>query len=325
MKICVYGAGAVGGHVAARLMRAGADVSVIARGAHLAAIKQNGLYVEAKDGEIHCHPHASDDAQELGAQDIVIVAVKAPSLPQIAEGLRPLLGAETRVVFAMNGIPWWYFHAHGGPLDGSQLPRIDPGNKVWNAVTPQRAVGAVAYTACTVKRPGVIHAENLRNRVIVGRPDGRPDAHIDTLAALMTAGGLEIEVTGKIRDAIWAKLLMNLAGGTLGVLTSMAMRDALSHPVLAQAAATIAAEGAAIAQALGCDAGDPELVRTRLAVSGHKQSVLQDLELGRAMEIDALFRVPSEIAQMAGVSTPTLDLAVALVIQRAKAAGLYAD
>ncbi|MCW2239827.1 ketopantoate reductase family protein [Azospirillum canadense] len=325
MKVCVYGAGAVGGHIAGRLMRAGADVSVIARGPHLAAIKDHGLLIEAKDGDFHGRPKASDDARDIGEQDVVIVSVKAPSLPQIADGLRPLLGVDTRVVFAMNGIPWWYFHAHGGALDGTRLARIDPDDRIWTAVAPERVVGAIAYTACTVRKPGVIHAENARNRIILGRPDGAPDARVDELAGLLTVGGLEMEVTGRIRDAIWAKLLMNLTGGTLGVLTASAMRDALSHPVLADAASAIAAEGAAIARALGCDPGDPGTVRSRLSVSGHKQSVLQDLELGRAMEIDALFRVPLEIGRMVGVATPTLDLVTALVIQRAKAAGLYAD
>lgn len=325
MKVCVYGAGAVGGHIAGRLMRAGADVSVIARGPHLAAIRDHGLLVETKDGELQGRPKASDDARELGEQDVVIVSVKAPSLPQISEGLTPLLGRDTRVVFAMNGIPWWYFHAHGGALDGTRLARIDPGDRIRNAVDPERVVGAIAYTACTVVKPGVILAENPRNRIILGRPDGQPDARVEALAGLLTAGGLEMEVTGRIRDAIWAKLLMNLTGGSLGVLTASAMRDALSHPVLAEAASTLAAEGAAIARALGCDPGDPETVRSRLSVSGHKQSVLQDLELGRAMEIDALFRVPLEIGRLTGVSTPTLNLVTALVIQRAKAAGLYAD
>jgi 2-dehydropantoate 2-reductase len=325
MKVCVYGAGAVGGHIAGRLMRAGAEVSVIARGPHLAAIRENGLLVATRDGEIHCRPTASDDARHIGVQDIVVVSVKAPSLPQVAEGLPFLLGPETLTVFAMNGIPWWYFHAHGGPLDGERLPRIDPQNKMWTAIAPQRAVGAVAYTACSVKAPGVIHAENSRNRLVLGRPDGAWDERVNALAALLTVGGLEIEVTERIRDAVWAKLLMNLTGGTLGVLTASAMRDALSHPVAADAASAIAAEGAAVARALGCDPGDPETVRTRLAVSGHKQSALQDLELGRTMEIDALFRVPLEIAKKVNVATPTLELAVALVIQRAKAAGLYAD
>ncbi|WP_247875700.1 ketopantoate reductase family protein [Azospirillum sp. TSH100] len=306
-------------------MRAGADVSVIARGPHLAAIRENGLLIEAKDGTFHGRPKATDDARDIGEQDIVIVSVKAPSLPQIAGGLRPLLGAGTRVVFAMNGIPWWYFHAHGGPFDARRLDRIDPGGRVWSAASPDRVIGAIAYTACTVSRPGVIHAENLRNRIILGRPDGVPDEQTDRLAALLAAGGLEIEVTDRIRDAIWAKLLMNLTGGTLGVLAASAMRDALSHPILGDVADRIAAEGAAIAQALGCDPGDHGTVRARLSVSGHKQSILQDLELGRAMEIDALFRVPLEIARLADVPTPTLDVVVALVIQRAKAAGLYAE
>jgi 2-dehydropantoate 2-reductase len=324
MRVCVYGAGAVGGHIAGRLAKGGAEVSLVARGPHLAAIQADGLRVEAKDGIIHTHPTASDDPQALGPQDAVIVTVKAPSLSQVAAGIGPLLGGDTPVVFAMNGIPWWYFHAHGGPLDGTRLPRIDPDAAVWNAVGPARAVGAVAYTACAVAAPGVIHAENPRNRLILGRPGGHGDALLEALAAALRAGGLEVEVTARIRDAIWAKLLMNLTGGSLGILTASAMKDALSNPASADAAAAMAREGVAIARALGCDPGDPEAGLPRLAVSTHKQSILQDLELGRSMEVDALLRVPLELARMADVATPTLDLIVGLAIQRARAAGLYA-
>ncbi len=324
MRVCVYGAGAVGGHIAGRLAKGGAEVSLVARGPHLAAIKANGLRVEAKDGVIHTHPAASDDPRALGRQDAVIVTVKAPSLPQVAAGIGPLLSQDTPVIFAMNGIPWWYFYAHGGPLDGTRLPRIDPDAAAWGTVGPTRAVGAVAYTACTVTAPGVIHAENPRNRIILGRPDGHADPRLEALAAALSAGGLEIEVTARIRDAVWTKLLMNLTGGSLGILTASAMKDALSNPAAASAAAAMAREGAAIARALGCDPGDPETGLPRLAVSTHKQSILQDLELGRSMEVDALLRVPLELARMADVATPNLDLIVGLAVQRARAAGLYA-
>lgn len=324
MRICVYGAGAVGGHIAGRLAKGGAEVSLVARGPHLAAIQANGLRVETKDGVIQTRPAASDEPHVLGPQDVVIVTVKAPALPQVAAGIAPLLKQETPVVFAMNGIPWWYFHAHGGPLDGTRLPRIDPEATVWDAVGPMRAVGAVAYTACSVTAPGVVHAENPRNRIILGRPDGQTDPRLEALATALSAGGLEIEVTARIRDAIWAKLLMNLTGGSLGILTGSAMKDALATSAVAAAAAVMTREGAAIARAMGCDPGDPEGGLARLAVSVHKQSILQDLELGRSMEIDALLRVPLELARMVDVQTPTLDLVVGLAVQRARAAGLYA-
>lgn len=324
MRVCIYGAGAVGGHLAGRFAAAGASVSLVARGAHLAAIRENGLRVETRDGVLQSRPAASDDPRALGTQDAVIVAVKAPALPQVAAGIAPLLGAETPVVFAMNGIPWWYFHAAGGRLDGTCLPRIDPDGAVQAAVGLDRAAGAVVYTACTVAAPGVIVAENPRNRIILGRPDGASRPRLAELAATLRGGGIEVEETARIRDAIWAKLLMNLVGGSLGILTGSAMRDVLCDPAAFEAATAMAREGAAIAHALGCDAGDPDAGVSRLAASAHKQSLLQDLELDRTMEIDALLRVPLDLARMAGTATPALDLIAGLAIRRARAAGLYA-
>lgn len=323
MKICVYGAGAVGGHIAARLAESRTDVALVARGAHLTAIRQNGLRVETKDGLLHSYPTASDDPNDLGAQDVVIVTVKAPSLPQVAASITPLLGPDTPVIFVMNGIPWWYFHANGGPLDGTRLEKIDPEDVVWSSIGPQRAIGAVAHTACTIVEPGVIRAANPRNRIILGRPDGRPDPVLEAAAGAMRAGGLEIEVTERIRDAVWEKLLMNLVGAPLGILTASPMGEALSNPAVTAAAERIAQEGAAIARALGCDPGDPQSGLARLKISTHKQSILQDLQLGRSMEVDALLTVPLELARMAGIETPTLDLVVGLAVQRARAAGLY--
>jgi len=210
MKICVYGAGAVGGHIAGRLAVSQAEVSVVARGEHLAAIRQHGLRVETREGLLVSHPFATDQPDRLQTQDIVIVTVKAPALPSIAENIKSLLRSDSLVLFVMNGIPWWYFHCAGGALDGTHLDRLDPQRTLWNDVGPDRAVGVVAYTACTVIAPGVVRAENPRNRLIIGRPDGQHDERIDTLASLLTPSGVEVTVTPKIRDAIWAKLVVNL-------------------------------------------------------------------------------------------------------------------
>jgi 2-dehydropantoate 2-reductase len=325
MKICVYGAGAVGGHIAGRLGAAQADVSVIARGEHLAAIQRHGLRVETRDGELVSHPVATDRPGDLEPQDIVIVAVKAPALPAIAEHIGSLLKKDGLALFVMNGVPWWYFHAHGGPLDGTQLQRLDPGWALWDQVGPERAVGAVAYTACSVIAPGVVRAENPRNRLLIGRPDGRPDARLDALASLLNPGGLEVTVTPKIRDAIWAKLTMNLIGGSLAVLSASPMKDVLDKPAVAGTAKAMAAEAAAIARALSCDPGDPEEGLAKLAKSGHLQSIAQDLQAGRPMEIDAMFRVPLDLAERIQVPTPNLDLVIDLATQRARAAGQYHD
>jgi 2-dehydropantoate 2-reductase len=325
MKICVYGAGAVGGHIAGRLAAGQAEVSLIDRGEQLAAIRQHGLRVETRDGKLVSHPAATDRPGDLEPQDIVIVAVKTPVLPTIAEHIGSLLHQDSLVLFVMNGIPWWYFHSHGGALDGTHLRRLDPRRALWDHVGPERAVGAVAYTACKMIAPGVIRAENPRNRLIIGRPDGRPDRRLDVLASLLNPSGLEVTVTPKIRDAIWAKLLMNLIGGSLGVLSASAMKDVLDKPAIADTAKAMTAEGAAIARALGCDPGDPDEGLSKLATSSHRQSILQDLEDGRPMEIDAMFRVPLDLAELVQVPTPNLDLVIELATQRARAAGQYHD
>lgn len=243
MKVCVYGAGAVGGHLAGRLAEGHAELAVIARGEQLAAIREHGLRVQTHDGELVSHPFATDRPGDLEPQDIVIVAVKAPALPAIAEQIAALLSQDSLVLFVLNGIPWWYFRSHGGALDDTRLPRLDPARALWDHIAPERIVGAVAYTACSIATPGVIHAENARNRMIIGRPDGRPDARLDALASLLNPTGLEVTVTPRIRDAIWAKLSMNLIGGSLGVLTASAMKDVLDKPAIAATAAAMAAEG----------------------------------------------------------------------------------
>ena len=300
-------------------------VSVIARGEQLAAIRQHGLRVETVSGTLLSRPFATDDVQDLEPQDVVIVAVKAPSLPAIAKNIASLLHQKSLVVFVTNGIPWWYFHSHGGPLDGTYLPRLDPDRLLWEHVRPERAVGAVAYTAGSVIAPGVIRAENPRNRLIIGRPDGQDDDGLNKLAGILTKGGLEVTVTPKIRDAIWAKLVMNLVGGSLGVLTASPMKDVLTKPAGASLAAEMATEGATIARALGCDPGSPGDGLNKLATSNHLQSIGQDLLTGRPMEIDALFRVPLDLAELAHVATPNLNLVIELATQRARATGQYDD
>lgn len=323
MKVCVYGAGAVGGHLAVRLATGGAEVSVVARGEHLRGIQENGLRVETRNGVLHHRLLATDTPTHLGRQDLVIVTVKSPALPQIVDGLESLLDEDTLVVFTMNGIPWWYFHEHGGELDGTQLNRLDPGGKLWHKIGPERVVGGVAYTACTVREPGVIVAENPRNRLILGRPDGKGSVKLQLLADILRRGGLEVELTEKIRDAIWSKLLMNITGGVLGILSCAAMKDTLSNPSVFKLATIITNEAVSIANNLGCVTGDPAEGLARLATSTHKQSILQDLVAGRNMEIDPILQVPLDLARLSGIETPYLDMVVGLAIRRAISAGLY--
>jgi len=301
--------------------------SPAARGPQLAAIAADGVRVHAADGEIHARVAASADAQALGRQDAVIVTVKTPALPSVARSIGPLLGPDTAVAFVMNGIPWWYFQGMDGGED-RRLPKLDPGDALRKAVHPARVVGGVAYSACTITGPGVVHVENQRSRIVLGAPDGRPDGRssgcIEALAAILRADGLVMEVTDRIRDAVWAKLLLNLGSGPLAVLAGCASAQLFAEDACRIATRQILAEGAAIAAAMGCPVEpNAEGQIANGAKSHHKPSILQDLEGGRPMEIDALYGVPLDFARMHGVPTPTLDLLVAMVRARARQAGLY--
>lgn len=325
MRVCVFGAGAIGGHLAVRFARGGADVSVVARGPHLTAIQRNGLTVHAIDGEHRVKLTASDDPAHLGPQEAVVVTVKAPALPQVAAGIAPLLRPDTGVAFVMNGIPWWYFHALPGKHEGHRLPRIDPEDAMWHAVGPERAIGGVVYAASAVTAPGVIDVEQPRSRVVFGEPDGRLSDRAETLAELLRTGGIIGEVSPDIRTEIWNKLISNLAGGTLAVLGGTAPRAVYADPICAAAGERVMQEAASIAEALGSRPHRNFAQRIASTASmDHKPSILQDLELGRPMEVDGLLDAPLELARLGGVAVPTLELLVGLAKVRARAAGLYA-
>ena len=324
MKVCVFGAGAIGGHLAVRLARGGADVSVVARGPQLAAIRQDGLKVVTSKGDLDARVRASGDPAELGVQDAVLVTVKAPALPSVAVTIAPLLGPGTKVAFVMNGIPWFYFHAIGGALEGRRLPKIDPGDALWRTVGPERAIAGVVYAASAVIRPGVIELENPSSRVVLGEPDGRVSPQVRAIAAHLNAGGMTAEVSEVVRDAIWNKLLNNLASGSLAVLTQASIQRLYQEEVCVATARRIMDEALAIATAVGAKP-DPDHDK-RIAHGrslDHKPSILQDLELGRPMEIDGIFDAPLEMARLVGVAAPTLEMVVALMKVRARAAGLY--
>jgi 2-dehydropantoate 2-reductase len=325
VRICVYGAGAIGGHVAARLARGGAEVSVVARGSYLDAIRTKGLTVHAHDGTHHCRPRASADPADLGPQDAVIVTVKAPALPSVAAGIGPLLRADTPVAFVMNGIPWWYFDKHGGPHDGLRLPEVDPGDVLRQAVGIDRTIGGAVYSATEVLEPGVVKSEHGNIRVILGEIDGRLSDRVKAISAALEAGGFPAPVVPDIRREIWLKLLGNLGNGPLCVLTRRGVRDTYRDPLLRDAAVRSAEEGRAVAAAHGIVLPDSAVDRVAKANMAHKPSILQDLELGRPMEIDGILSTTLKLARIAGVETPQLDLLTALVKQVARAAGLYPD
>ena len=324
MKVCIFGAGAIGGHLAARLAKAGADVSVVARGAHLQAIRERGLLLRAVDGDVLCHPRASADPSELGPQDAVLVCTKTPALPEVAAAIGPLLREDTAVAFVMNGVPWWYFCALGGSRDGDAVPEADPDGSVRRAVGIGRTVGGVVWSACAVAEPGVIVSEHPSNRLVLGEIDGRVTDRLTRIAALLEAGGMQGRVVPDIRCEVWAKLMNNLSNGPFCLLSRQGLKATLDNAAVYAAAVRCAEEGAAIARAYGCEVEGTAEQRVRRSASiMHKPSILQDLEAGRPMEVDTLLRAPLRLAREAGVPTPTLDLVVALAVQAARAAGVY--
>lgn len=321
MRICVFGAGSVGGYLAGYLARGGADVSVVARGAHLAAIRTHGLTVETPDSSVNTRLAASDDPADLGAQDAVIVAVKAPALPAVAATIAPLLAADTSVAFVMNGIPWWYHH----PREDRRIPRLDPNDGLWRAVGPQRAIGGVFWPACSVPAPGVVRLLTGAGRgTVLGEPDGRITPRIKALADAFRAADLPVTIAPDVRELIWQKLAFNLSAGPMCVLTQSAVRATHEEPALIDCSRRMLAEAEAIALAMGYRLDiDPDRVVATNTQLAHRPSILQDLEAGRPMEVDALYTVPLDMARRMGVPTPTLDLIVALIKLKARAAGLY--
>jgi 2-dehydropantoate 2-reductase len=324
MKVCIFGSGATGGYMGVELARAGAEVSLIARGAHLQAIRENGLKLLVGEEEHVAHAPATDDPKELGPQDYVIIALKAHSIPGAVESIAPLLGNDTAVVTASNGIPYWYFHQHGGALQNSVLQSVDPDGKQWRFLKPERAIGCIVYPATEVIEPGVIK-HVYGNKFPLGEPSGERTERVEKLSSLLTGAGFDAPVLDRIRDEIWLKLWGNLCFNPISALTHATLDVIASDPGTRAVARAMMTEAQTIAEKLG--------VRFRVdierringagRVGAHKTSMLQDLERRRPMEIDALVAVIQEMGQLTGTPTPTIDTVLALVRQRAKIAGLH--
>ena len=321
MKICIFGAGAIGGFIAGYMARAGVDVSVVARGAHLQAIREKGLTVEAPDETFTVAVHASDNPADLGVQDGVLVTVKAPALPSVARMIAPLLAEDTPVAFLTNGVPWWYFHGHGGAMDGQRLPLLDPDDVIWNAIG-KRTVGGIAWPASSVPEPGVIRVMSPKSRgTVLGAPDGVTTPGILALEQAFIAAGLPVTVETQIRDRIWEKLAFNLSAGPMCVLTETPVRATHEEEALIAASRRVLAEAEALIKALGRNAVlDVERIVSTNMVLGHRPSILQDLMARRPMEVDALYNVPLQLAKLTGTPVPTLEFLAALI--RVKVKGL---
>jgi len=324
MKVCIFGAGAIGGYLGVQLAQAGADVSLVARGAHLEAMRKNGVRL-LKDGEeTVAHPTCTNDPAELGVQDCVIVGLKGHQLTGAVESMQPLLGNDTAVVTAVNGIPYWYFYRHGGKLEGSTLESVDPGGRQWQGLRPERAVGCIVYPATEVVEPGVIR-HVYGDKFPVGEPSGERTERVEKISNLFEKAGLKAPVLDRIRDEIWLKLWGNVSFNPISALTHATLDVITTDPGTRAVAKAMMLEAKEIAdqQGIGFRVDVERRIEGARKVGAHKTSMLQDLERGRAMEIDPLVTVVQEMGRLQGVPTPTIDVVLALVQQRAKVAGLY--
>jgi len=324
VKLCIYGAGAIGGLLGAKLAAAGEEVTLIARGPHLAAMQAKGLTLLEEGKTLTARVAATDDPAKAGPQDAVIITLKAPGVLPIAEKMQPLLGPDTAVVTAMNGVPWWYFHGLAGPWKDRRIACLDPEGRLERAIETRRVIGCVVYPAATIAEPGVVHHQ-YGNRFMLGEPDGSKSARIEALSKVLGKAGFKAPVRPKIRDDIWIKLWGNLSFNPVSALTQATLVKIANDPGTRGVIRRMMAEAEAVGRKLGVEFSVD--IETRIGwaadVGEHRTSMLQDLEQGRAMEIDALLGAVVEMGDLVGVETPMLDAILALVIQRARVAGAY--
>lgn len=318
MRICVFGAGAIGAFIGAELAAAGQQVSLVARGAHLAALQRHGVTVLGEKERRGLRIAVTDDPRELGVQDYVLATVKSHSLPQAAASMKPLLGRETAVVTMQNGIPWWYFYRSQSRWEGHRLESVDPGGTLWETLGPERAIGAVVYPSCEVVEPGVVrHLHG--HRLMVGEPDGRRSRRVEGLAGALRNGGFKAPVRTRIRDDVWLKLWGNLAFNPISVLTAATLAQIGRDQPARRVVRLMMEEGRTVATALGVEL--PVDVDTRIDwavdVGEHRTSMLQDLEAGRPLETGPVVAAVTELGRLVGVETPTIDAVLALVELRA--------
>jgi 2-dehydropantoate 2-reductase len=330
MKICVFGAGAIGGYLAVQLATAGHEVCVVARGPHLRAIQKRGLKLVLHGQEKVARLAAYDDPNAFGVQDVVICALKSHQAYESAPLFAPLLGESTSVVTAMNGIPWWYFfkydgHKSGGPFEGRHLESVDVGGRQWNSIGPGRAIGCVVDPACEVIEPGVVVHEEF-NRFTLGEPDGSRSNRVVELSEAMIGAGFDAPIRDNIRWNIWLKLWGNVCFNPISALTGATLDRITGEPAMRSLCKSMMLETQAVNESLGIHI-PTNMMDRRLAaagaVVGHKMSMLQDVERGRSMEIDALVTVVQELGRLTGVATPVIDAVLALVQERGRSLGLY--
>lgn len=328
MKIAVVGLGAVGGLMAVRLARAGHEVSALARGATLAAVREHGVRLLADNQELRAHVVASDDAATLGPQDLVVVALKGPALVDAAASLQPLLGAQTVVMPAMNGVPWWFLQPGSVAVDAgltdTRLPSVDPGGRINAALPLARVLGCVVHLTCSSPEPGVVR-HGFGDRLIIGEPAGGPSARLDAMCAALAQAGFRAEASTNIRNDIWYKLWGNMTVNPVSALTGAPTDRILDDPQVHEFIMHTMAEAAAIGARIGCpiaESGEDRMAVTR-QLGSFRTSMLQDAAAGRALEIDALVTVVHEIGARLHVATPHIGALLGLTRLMARERGLY--
>ena len=324
MRVAIFGAGAIGGMLGVKLAAAGADVTFIARGPHLAAMQANGVTLISGEERINVRPRCIADAAEAGVQDYVIVTLKAHGLPGAAPSIAKMMGPDSTLVTGINGVPYWYFYGIDSPHRDRRVESVDPSGKLWDILPPSRALGCVVYPAAEVTEPGVI-AHGYGDRFSLGEPDGTRSPRAEALSKLLISAGLKAPIRPRIRDEIWVKLWGNMAFNPLSALTSSTLNRLAGEPDLRAVAKAMMIEGKAVAEALGIRfAIDIEKrIDGAAEVGEHKTSMLQDLERGRPMEIDALLGAVVELGTVVGQDMPMSRAILALVRERARLAGCY--
>ncbi|CAH2600120.1 2-dehydropantoate 2-reductase [Rhodovastum atsumiense] len=324
MRIGIFGAGAIGGFLGARLAAAGADVTFVARGPHLAAMQARGVTLRSGGETITVHPRCTADAGEAGVQDAVIVTLKAHSLPAAAPQIARMLGPQSALVTGINGVPYWYFHGLEGPWRDRRVESVDPGGRLWDLLPPSQVIGCVVYPAAEVVEPGVIE-HVYGDRFSLGEPDGSRSPRVEAISKLLIAAGLKAPVRPRIRDEIWVKLWGNLCFNPVSALTGATLDRITGRPDLRALCRTMMLEAQAVAESLGVRfaISVDKRIDGAAEVGEHKTSMLQDLERGRPMEIDALLGAVVELGGVTGHPMPICETVLALLRERARLAGCY--
>jgi 2-dehydropantoate 2-reductase len=326
MKICIFGAGAVGSMIGGELARASQDVTLITRGPHLRAMQENGLTVNMNGTEHHTRPTCTDDPGEPGIQDFVIFTVKAHQAADAAEQAAPLMGPDTTIVAAQNGVPWWYFYGTGDDYENHRLKSIDADRRIWNAIGPERVLGGMINGSCGIAKPGYVNHTQKYRALTIGEPSSSGSDRCEALASAFAKTDIDMPVATDIRHVVWTKLLSNVAGSMICVLTRGAQGETASDPSCRALAANIMREAGVIAAALGIDLSRE--IAAKIADEGprnspHKPSTLQDLEAGKAMEIDDIVGAVAEIGRLVGVESPMIEAIYTLLRRTAEVAGCY--